>query len=1052
MTLGLAAATLLASLPITYGQGQVPPPVDAAPSPTDRQSLTLSGVTWRWDAALSDPVVDADAQLQANAATSWTADGARFLLLDGDVRVNVGTYGFRASRAVVRIDTDRAPGVTAKHLAIYLDDARSLTGKGNVKAQGRRMLVTAATRGEVKLITNDLRTPDATTNSAAQDAVANDALVAEAQGRFERYLAAIGQPTLAVSPTPMIFSPEVMASKLAARKKLEQQQMVQFTQRLEIAPPQTDGSPAPTGVATTPPRTGYAGDDGTPTTSATDTADTAEIMPAQGTVAFNADRIVYAPAQEGREASVALIGQVRVLYNSADGLQALVLQADNVVMFLAEGDDQPVTGAVGADRISGIYLEDDVVITDGSYTVRAPRVFYDLRQNKAVLLEAVFYTFDVSDHIPLYMRAQTLRQESRSKWTARDATLTTSDFAEPHIAIRASKMTVSQRKDEDGQTLNRFSSTHTRLNWGHVPVFYWPYVTGEFGRTPLRGASVNLNSENGIELRTRWDIFALAGRQKPEGVDLTGSLDYLGDHGPAVGVGLNYNMPEMFGTLDAYALLWDNGKDTIGGRLDVPHDADQRGFAHWQHRHYLPSNWELSLELAAVSDETFLEEFFPTLAHSQRQWETSAYLKHQSEDSAVTLLTRYEINDFTTQLTTLQAPGYTVDKLPELGYYRVGTSLWDDRLTYFSETRLSYMRIRGGHDTPLDRGFPPSASLAQLGLPNTTRFVDDIRASGIPTDYRTRLDSRHEIDAPLRASIFDITPFVAGRFTAYDDDFAGYRGEQDQFRVMGTLGTRYHTQFSNTGEQVSFPLLDVHRLRHIIEPNGEVWHTASTLNPEDIPVYDYDVEALTEGFGTRFGLRNTLQTQRGGPGRWRSVDWLVLDTDFIHRSGDGDNGVILPRHFAYRPEYSIGGDQFYSRLLWHISDSLASASEASYSLESDQLEQWRTGLTFRQSPYLTLGIDYKEIDALQTKLVSTYATYQITRRYAASLSYTYDIGAEESRAVNASLERKMPGWRLVFTGSYDVIQDETLFGVQFFPEGERNAYALTPTLGTYERY
>ena len=43
----------------------------------------------------------------------------------------------------------------------------------------------------------------------------------------------------------------------------------------------------------------------------------------------------------------------------------------------------------------------------------------------------------------------------------------------------------------------------------------------------------------------------------------------------------------------------------------------------------------------------------------------------------------------------------------------------------------------------------------------------------------------------------------------------------------------------------------------------------STIDPERFPVFDDDVEAIQEGYGVRLGLRNTLQTQRGGPGRWR---------------------------------------------------------------------------------------------------------------------------------------------------------------------------------------
>ena len=56
-------------------------------------------------------------------------------------------------------------------------------------------------------------------------------------------------------------------------------------------------------------------------------------------------------------------------------------------------------------------------------------------------------------------------------------------------------------------------------------------------------------------------------------------------------------------------------------------------------------------------------------------------------------------------------------------------------------------------------------------------------------------------------------------------------------------------------------------------------------------------------------MRNTLQTQRGGDDRWRSVDWIILDTNFVLRSDDADVTTILPRYFGYRPELIVGRDQ-----------------------------------------------------------------------------------------------------------------------------------------------
>ncbi|NJL30215.1 MAG: LPS-assembly protein LptD, partial [Phycisphaerales bacterium] len=365
----------------------------------------------------------------------------------------------------------------------------------------------------------------------------------------------------------------------------------------------------------------------------------------------------------------------------------------------------------------------------------------------------------------------------------------------------------------------------------------------------------------------------------------------------------------------------------------------QRGFVDWQHRQYLPEDWELSLEFGYASDPMFLDSLFRDLGASDKQWETSAYLKKQQDDWAFTVLTSYDINDFTTQATTLQSPGYVVDKLPEIGYHMIGTSFWEDRLTYFGETRLSRMQITPGNDNPAQRGFTNLQSINRFGIPlATTSFANHVENTlNIPTDWRYRVDTRHEVAAPVKLGTINATPYVVGRVTAYDNDFQAFAGEDDQVRLMGQVGTRFHTQFSATYDQVESSVLNLHRMRHILEPRVDVFHIYSSYNPEDIPVYDDDVEGLSEGSGIRWGMRNTLQTQRGGPGQWRDVDWMVLDTDLVHRSGDAPTNAAIARYFGYRPEYSLGGNHFYSNLLWSITDHLASVVEIIHNFDSNQL-------------------------------------------------------------------------------------------------------------------
>jgi hypothetical protein len=75
-------------------------------------------------APFAEAVVQADADLKAGKATAWSDQSAQFLLLERDVTVEVGSYGFRARRAMVRIDTERHPGRVIRHLSMYLENAQ----------------------------------------------------------------------------------------------------------------------------------------------------------------------------------------------------------------------------------------------------------------------------------------------------------------------------------------------------------------------------------------------------------------------------------------------------------------------------------------------------------------------------------------------------------------------------------------------------------------------------------------------------------------------------------------------------------------------------------------------------------------------------------------------------------------------------------------------------------------------------------------------------------------------------------------------------------------
>ncbi|MGB0768995.1 MAG: hypothetical protein ACPGYV_14960, partial [Phycisphaeraceae bacterium] len=502
-------------------------------------------------AQLAEPILDEPVSLRADRATLVQAGDAKLLYLEGDVSVVVGGYAFRDQQAIVRIVRRPGVGPVVRDFAMMFDNPES-TGEAGVRADGKGLLVTLASRGKVELVAELDRA----------DALPDRPLATRALQRLAEYDARLSRPTRPV-PDDAGLTPAQLRLREQRRAEIaEQRRMIEV------------------------PEPGQALVD--------DELIDQPVLPARGVVRYGSvERIVY---QRGdTEDAVILIGGVRVLYEDADEGRDVLLSAEKIVIFVDQ-DDNPnaaPTAQLDAGRVRGVYLEDGAVVSDGSTTVRAPRAFYDLQTDRAILLDAVVYSYDVRTRVPLYMRADVIRQTSADSFTAEDAVFTTSEFAKPHLSIGASRITLQQAKLDDGTTESWVTAEDVTLNVGDTPFFYWPTATVEAGSIPLKRLEVGYEGQNGAEVQTAWDVFALTGMRSPEGMQWLANVDYRGEHGLALGTELEYDMDGARGQTTAYFLPNDSGTDEIARRLNVGFDNETRGFFRAQHRQQLPAGWEL---------------------------------------------------------------------------------------------------------------------------------------------------------------------------------------------------------------------------------------------------------------------------------------------------------------------------------------------------------------------------------------------------------------------------------------------------------------------------
>ncbi len=921
-------------------------------------------------------------RIQAIRAWTWQVDDTQRMLLEGDVKVAIGSHDFVAPTAVLWMNRIPSEAGLINQVALYFPTVDDPQKRAGLSVTGENLLVTGSARGEVTM-TVTLRDNQAPPSSSV--------LVA-AERRLADYIGRITVRPPNLNVVPAIDAPP----------------------KAELPEPVPGGNPLP-------PAETFVLPDSIPMPPME-----AEplIFSPEGRLGFAADSLTIDEAGDAIIAEGSMIVEYQGLDQSGKAVD-LHLSAQRGVVFLKPGELTAIRENMRdlrSTQIIGIYLEGQVIATDGSYTVRANQIYYDVQRNRAAAIDAVLRTYSRELGRPVYARAKEMRQLSAREWSADKATLSISEFYTPHLSVGANYVTVT-KDPEGGAGETRFDSRDNVLRAGDYPFFYWPRFSGTLDSVPLRRASAGYRDNDGVRIETEWDFFGLTGLRRPEGVDMTLKLDGFTERGPAIGTDFKYSIGPHAGEIDLYG-LYDHGIDKTSAGLNVDPDEDLRGVAIAEHTSRLSRFWTLQGQLSFISDETFISAWRRDDFTQRREYETSLYLKYVRENVAFDVLGKYDINGFLSNDALLASRGYAVDKLPELTYRRYGDSLFNDAITYSSEYRGSRMALAITDGTPNELGVRSAA----FGIGPDDNIADALRARGYRTDYVERFDTRHEFSLPKTMGPFEVTPYIAGRFTGYyDDEFEDYSSDSDQLRFSASGGVRVKTTIQRVYNNVESRLFDLHRLRHLLEPYVHAWYGHSTVSSDDLPIYDQDVEGAEFTEAIKFGMRNVLQTQRGGPGRWKSVDVLTLDTGAVINGNDADRRHPVPQFYDFRPEYSVFGDHLFGIGTWNFSDTLAFNGVGIWDLNEEEFARGSTGVQISHSPVFSTFLEYRFLTASENELLELGWEYLVTPKYRVSLVPSYDLKAEEFRAVSMTLRRRMPEVDLILELTYDQILDETTF-------------------------
>lgn len=945
-----------------------------------------------WCPAQQPPLTETFTITGENAAT-WQEEGASVATFAGPVQIKLDDATMSADSAVIWISSAAGIVPDTRFVEIALI-GNAVLEHSTAKRSGDRLFVTARVRGSVRMSAPQRLTRDASGENLYEEASALREQIGLSV-RGER-----GQWRMP-RPSPYIELPETKRMPTTPALPVEKQVRLQVEKGYTMRMPDE-------------------------------------------TIAVIVDQGLVITIRTGPDQVTQLIADRGVVFTTVKELGG-------------EGDLE--SGQGFNDSVESVYLEGDVRIlsspkknTRPDSRLEAKQVYYEIATDRAVLTNAVLHTMDPGSRVPIVLRASTMKQLSRddnhAEFRLQDAVLTTSSFATPSYAVASERAYVKQVESTDPNswfgTKTSFAGKHNTLEiWG-MPIGWLPYTGGTVTDRgfPIRALDIGSSSRFGFYTRSEWGLFETIGRAPPRDLDMTYQADYLAARGPAGGINAKYRgasvsdttrEPNSYeGELRSY-FIYDTGEDDLGGdRLDVEPPLEMRGRLRWEHQQFLADDWQVQMRTGWISDATFLEEYFEEEFRGIEPQDTSVYAKHQRDSEAVTVLLQTQPNDVVSTQEFAQE-NYEIERLPEVGYYLIADDLGSESLTLYSNNTVS----RLGFD-PNNASFPEMGYRTPLAsgpfLPDEYAGIPSTGYTGQPDDYVNRGDFREEVALPLTVDRFRVQPYLMGRYTGYDDSPDGHNLQRG---LMGG-GVRMTTSFWNTNDDVQSEMWDIHRMRHVIEPELHLFGSASGTQREDVYVFDEQVDAINDITAAQVALHQRWQTQRGGPGNWRSVDFLTwnLEANFFGNEPEGQ--FLRPEgfrglFFSSMPETSVPRDSVNSEEIWRISDSTVIMADQQYSLVTNEWATASVGLAAKRGERITYYVGNRYINELNSNIASFMMNYELSTRYSLGMNQAYDFGEKEKVTSGFSTIRRFDRFFIALTLTIDDQTNETGMFVSIRP-------------------
>lgn len=714
---------------------------------------------------------------------------------------------------------------------------------------------------------------------------------------------------------------------------------------------------------------------------------------------------------------------VQILVKGVDQLGTISMETDRAIIWsplMNLNDPNSMRSAQNGQY--EFYLEGNIVFRQGDRLIYADRMYYNVRQEYGVVLNAELLTPVPQYQGLLRMKAEVLQQVNRQRFEAYNAALTSSRIGVPRYWFQSQNVAVDDLQtpvvdpftnqpllnaNGEPQVAHQMLAT-SRNNFiyiGGLPVFYWPTIATDLTEPTyyISGFKIKNDRVFGTGPMIDFDLHQLLGiENKPPGSAWTLSTDYFNLRGPALGTNYKYQGDTLFGIpgpyrgfFDAYS-VYDTGEDNLGldwRNLAVPDPLRGRVLA--RHRQNMPGDWQLTGELGLVSDRNFLEQYFELEWDTFKDESTDLDLKKILGNNSFELTAEARPNGFVTDTQWLRGD-----------HFMFGQPLLFDRLTWHEHTSVGYAQMLTA-SAPTD----PAQTAVISPLPWEAN-VQGARAA-----------TRHEIDMPLDAGPVKVIPYLLGEAAYWGEDLMG----NQLTRTFGQAGVKTALPIWKADPSLQSELFNLNGLSHKITLEGEFFAAAASQDLEQLPLYDrlddnateftrrqMAVRTFNQPVGTfvptrfderffalrsglqgnvsapteiaddlmafRVGLNNRWQTKRGIGGQQRIIDWIVFDI----------SAMLYPN--SARDNFGAGLGMADYGFRWHVGDRLTLLSDGFYDGFDQGLRQVTVGAYMSRPEHGSFYIGFRSTEGpITSEVLTGTVSYRLSEKWIGTFGATWDF-------------------------------------------------------------